>query len=248
MVEAIKELRKICQRQDYNPSLRSRILRFFSIYLTKLLLYTSITANQVDYIRIILSVFAGIFFAFNQYWFNILAVFFMQISFFMDSNDGEIARYRKTQGPNGLFVDTLTHDFLIPLAFIGISIANPSMLPFGFSALLFFLLYHDLKKTKEEMVFVMLNYRLREEGKIEIMNPESKCDEVQKNSFIRKILKRVLPIFNVEPALYLISFAAIFNFLNLVILFYGTALPLIWIIFAYRHIKIGVEPYRHFLK
>ena len=95
-------------------------LRRISPYLTRLLLKTPITANGVTYLMILtgLSIsgallipgVAGI----------LLALLFSQLQMLWDCCDGEIARWRQTQSPKGVFLDRVGHyltESLIPIAF-----------------------------------------------------------------------------------------------------------------------------------
>ena len=56
MVESIKELRLLCQDAERrgDMSLTYRFNKKYSIYFTKLLLYTPISANQTTFIDIII--------------------------------------------------------------------------------------------------------------------------------------------------------------------------------------------------
>jgi len=95
-------------------------LRRLSPYLTRLLLKTPITANGVTYLMILTGVSisgallipgtAGI----------LLALFLSQLQMLWDCCDGEIARWRETQSPKGVFLDRVGHyltESLIPIAF-----------------------------------------------------------------------------------------------------------------------------------
>ena len=95
-------------------------LRKISPYLTRILLRTPITANGVTYLMIATGISisgallipgtTGIF----------LALFLSQLQMLWDCCDGEIARWRETQSPKGVFLDRVGHyltESLIPIAF-----------------------------------------------------------------------------------------------------------------------------------
>ena len=61
----IKDLREICQvhKRGYGKySMRLKIYRFFSIYITRLLIETPITANQLTVLTIIVAIIAAVLF------------------------------------------------------------------------------------------------------------------------------------------------------------------------------------------
>jgi len=135
MIESIKELRKICQKKEQlydrkgkeNKSkpvqeyFYDRFLRLVSIYITKLFLYTKITANQVSVLSMLVGIIAGVFFSFREpiYW--IYAFLLIQLFHFLDAVDGEIARYRKEASPIGKYFDLMAHGVVIASIFIGIT-------------------------------------------------------------------------------------------------------------------------------
>ena len=95
-------------------------LRKISPYLTRILLRTPISANGVTYLMIATGIsisgallipgFSGI----------LLALFLSQLQMLWDCCDGEIARWRETQSPKGVFLDRVGHyltESLIPIAF-----------------------------------------------------------------------------------------------------------------------------------
>ena len=121
----IAELRSVCQppsvtgRSNAEHWVADFYLRRLSLYLTRLLLKTPITANGVTYLMIITGVsisaalqipgFVGLFVAF----------FLSQLQMLWDCCDGEIARWRETQSPKGVFLDRVGHyltESLIPIA------------------------------------------------------------------------------------------------------------------------------------
>ena len=62
MVESIKELRKICyaNSKSKRPLYMELVTMKFSIYVTKLLLYTPIHADQVTILMMLLAIFGSI--------------------------------------------------------------------------------------------------------------------------------------------------------------------------------------------
>jgi phosphatidylglycerophosphate synthase len=100
--------------------------RKISVYLTLLLLRTPITANGVTWLMIIVGASIGPVLLI-QGWVGIaLALFLSQLQMLIDCCDGEVARWRNTKSPMGIFLDKLGHyaaEGLIPI-FFGLRIAG----------------------------------------------------------------------------------------------------------------------------
>ena len=95
-------------------------LRKISPYLTRLLLATPITANGVTYLMILTGVSISGALLIPGYQGILLALFLSQLQMLWDCCDGEIARWRNTQSPKGVFLDRVGHyltESLIPVAF-----------------------------------------------------------------------------------------------------------------------------------
>lgn len=95
-------------------------LRKISPYLTRILLKTPITANGVTYLMIATGVSISAALLIPGYTGILLALFLSQLQMLWDCCDGEIARWRNTQSPKGVFLDRVGHyltESLIPVAF-----------------------------------------------------------------------------------------------------------------------------------
>ena len=95
-------------------------LRKISPYLTRLLLKTPITANGVTYLMIATGLSISAALLLPGYKGILLARFLSQLQMLWDCCDGEIARWRSTQSPKGIFLDRVAHyltESLIPIAF-----------------------------------------------------------------------------------------------------------------------------------
>jgi len=114
--ESISELREICQRGAAPHPYRS-----ISIYITKLLLYTPITANQTTGLFIVIGLIALWLFTDGIYWKNVLGGALLLFYHILDAVDGEIARYRGSCSTSGLFLDLFGHSLVNSAVFAGIS-------------------------------------------------------------------------------------------------------------------------------
>jgi len=101
-------------------------LRKLSPYLTRILLRTSISANGVTWLMIVAGASIGPALLI-QGWVGIaLALFLSQLQMLIDCCDGEVARWRNTKSPMGIFLDKLGHylaECLLPLC-LGLRLAG----------------------------------------------------------------------------------------------------------------------------
>lgn len=121
----IAQIREVSQpasvtgRSDAEHWTADLYLRRISPYLTRLLLKTPITANGVTFLMIITGVSIGLALLIPGNLGLILALIFSQLQMLWDCCDGEIARWRQTQSPKGIFLDRLGHyltEGFIPIA------------------------------------------------------------------------------------------------------------------------------------
>ncbi|WP_313814389.1 CDP-alcohol phosphatidyltransferase family protein [Glutamicibacter sp.] len=122
---SLDQLREVCQP----PEVRARknaehwtaelYLRHISIYLTAVLVRTRISANGVTGLMILAGWSMSLALLIPGVWGPLLAVFFSQVQLYFDCSDGEVARWRGTQSPRGIFIDMVGHhttEALIPIA------------------------------------------------------------------------------------------------------------------------------------
>ena len=121
----IEQLRAVCQppsvtgRSNAEHWVADLYLRRLSPYLTRLLLKTPITANGVTYLMIITGISISAALQIPGLFGLFLAFLLSQLQMLWDCCDGEIARWRDTQSPKGVFLDRVGHyltESLIPIA------------------------------------------------------------------------------------------------------------------------------------
>ena len=121
----LEELRAVCQP----PEVRARknaehwtaelYLRHISIYLTAILVRTRISANGVTGLMILAGWGMSLALLIPGIWGPLLAVVLSQVQLYFDCSDGEVARWRGSQSPRGIFIDMVGHhttEALIPIA------------------------------------------------------------------------------------------------------------------------------------
>ena len=84
-------------------------MRRLSPYLTRLLLRTPLPANGVTALMIPAGLLAALSLTFAGIWPAVLAVLLVQLQLLLDCSDGEVARWRKTFSPAGVYIDQLAH-------------------------------------------------------------------------------------------------------------------------------------------
>ncbi len=132
-MESIAELRKICQttaQKDRSNVYMRYVSRSLSIYLTRLLIPTPVTANQVSFLMIVVGVLASCLFVFPSPGVFLFAALLLQFWYILDCCDGEVARYRQYQQSEsivsdkrnssmaGAYYDIINHyiiNFLVPI-------------------------------------------------------------------------------------------------------------------------------------
>jgi phosphatidylglycerophosphate synthase len=100
--------------------------RRVSPYLTRIFLRTPITANGVTWLMIIVGASIGPALLIQGWQGIALALFLSHLQMLIDCCDGEVARWRETKSPMGIFLDKLGHyltEGLIPICF-GLRLAN----------------------------------------------------------------------------------------------------------------------------
>jgi phosphatidylglycerophosphate synthase len=128
---AIGQMRAVCQpqsirgRKDAEHWTASLFGRSFSIYLTRIAVWLGLSANAVTVLMIVCGWAAAAALLIPNVWGLVLAFVLALAQMTLDSVDGEVARWRRTTGPRGVFLDRIAHtttEAAIPLA-AGLSVA-----------------------------------------------------------------------------------------------------------------------------
>ncbi len=109
---SIKELRELTQttHSSTTAGLYSKYFaRRVSIYITAVLIHTSLSANAVTVLFAIVGMIGAFLFSFGEPYLAIIAVLLLHLSAILDHVDGELARYRKTFSPYGIYIDYMAH-------------------------------------------------------------------------------------------------------------------------------------------
>lgn len=96
-MESIPELRKICQttaKKDVSNVYMRYVSRAASIYVTRWLIPTRVTADQVSFAMIVTGVIGGLVLLSPNTLMAFLGCLVLQLWYVLDCADGEVARYR----------------------------------------------------------------------------------------------------------------------------------------------------------
>ncbi|MBW2981168.1 CDP-alcohol phosphatidyltransferase family protein [Candidatus Woesearchaeota archaeon] len=253
-VESIKELRKICEKEfekKHKQSLSKKILRFLSIYITKLLLYTSVTANQVTWFYTILGVIASILFFPGTYAMSLIGAILLHFWYLIDHVDGEIARYRKCLSHKGYFLDYMSLQITHPLTFIcmtfGVYKSYPYLLTLvaGFAITFSIMFFYSIDNTRYSFFISM------KKGKITRESQKINTSKLKKSLFykimmlIQKIGAKIWFLFAFDRAICIIFVAALINQLHLIFFFYAIVYPILIIFTVIYYYFFGID---NFLK
>lgn len=100
----------------------SFLTRKLSIHITKVLVKTPITPNQITFIGTLIAMVGCYSLTFGSYLYSILGVTSFHIFSFLDHVDGEVARYKKAISLKGEFLDGMVANLIMMLAFLSITI------------------------------------------------------------------------------------------------------------------------------
>ncbi|MCK4554389.1 CDP-alcohol phosphatidyltransferase family protein [Candidatus Parcubacteria bacterium] len=234
-----KELREICQachttlewkKEDNKIGIFSLN---FSIYFTRLFLYTKITPNQITTLSVLVF-FAGIsLLLFNDYIINIIGSLVIFFSIVLDGCDGEVARFRKFIGNpikgnvGGLYTEPVSHDVQYGFAFLIIAHAlvingfPPYYYVLGGLASIAKLLFRLLQAR----FCAILDCRnVTREESTDMHNSLKK-----KSIFIRIVYRINKNFFNNSGVFIIIFIGALINRIDLSLWFFGVGYTLLWI-------------------
>ncbi len=121
---SLGDLRKVAQpptvlgRRNSEHWAGALYLRRLSIYVTRALLPTGISANGVTVLMIGAGVGGAAILVWPSWWAVLICAIAMQLQILFDCSDGEVARVRQTTSPSGVYLDRIGHyatEALLPI-------------------------------------------------------------------------------------------------------------------------------------
>lgn len=225
-VPSIKELRELCQPKRKVWFWRDKFVRGVSIYLTRLFLFTSISANGVTWIMLLTGVISAFFYMRGEYVYSLIGLLLHHLYFILDAVDGEVARYRKATSDRGVYLDLMSHIIVHPLLIMGMAIGvffnNPLpiadyyFLLLGFVGSFSYMMSNFAIDKKYEFFVKKGNVKLIQKAKKTITYDEEKINFLKEEvwflvSFEVFNMMFIFTIFNVIHYLVII-YAVIFSF------------------------------------
>jgi len=114
------ELRELCKKEYYSRFQQK--MHSIMLYVTRPLLSTNITPNQITIFWVLLQIVASGLLLFGVYWINVVAVLLYIFAMLLDYVDGQIARIKKIKTYKGIFLEELGIYFGNPLFFLCLGI------------------------------------------------------------------------------------------------------------------------------
>jgi phosphatidylglycerophosphate synthase len=117
-------LRSICQGEKVRRDRRPWYVlsRRVSLGVTWVLLHTPVSANQVTFVSLLLTIAAGVLLAAPAANVALAGALALVLHYFLDKVDGEIARFRGVFSLKGLYMDELSHTFAYAGTFVGLGL------------------------------------------------------------------------------------------------------------------------------
>jgi len=137
-MESISQLRAICQkpkvseREEIGMSYQDMLTQYrlgLSVYFTWVFIYFGISANTVTIFSGVAAIIGGILLSFNNIWFVVIGILFVEFYYLLDFCDGEVARYHKKGSIIGWFLDWYMLFVRDAAVFIGLAFAAYNIEP-----------------------------------------------------------------------------------------------------------------------
>jgi len=191
----------------------TKFMGWLSLPITKVLLHTPITPNQVTLLHGIVWIIGSLFFISQNYWFPIIGVVILYLACILDEVDGVIARYKNITSINGSYLDSMMHIIGIPILFVCITLNvylrfnNIWLLAIGFLFTLS-ISFYDQFYTKKLQIYLMYGKHKRKDKHAITTN---KVEFI--NVFYKKLMVGYMFITSTTLMKYILLVCAIFNIL-----------------------------------
>ena len=145
----------------------------FSVYLTKLFLYTPLKPMHIMFLWFVLQILSCWIITLGGYWYVLGGVLLYQLSSILDNVDGQVARFYGQQSMLALYIDQIYHWINYPLLFLALGYAA-DVLWLGIANAGIFLYtklfvfnpsIYNLRNERVEKVLKMIYWSPRKEGK-----------------------------------------------------------------------------------
>ncbi len=93
--------------------------RYVSLFITRFLAKTLLSANQVTAITSVVGISSGVLVAYGDYWHVLWGAILFKLSSILDGCDGELSKLKLTSSKVGQWLDTLSDNFTYLCFFVG---------------------------------------------------------------------------------------------------------------------------------
>lgn len=226
----MRKLRELSRKNELEP-LSIRVYRIFSLYLTAVFIRLGISPNFVTLLSIASAVIGAVLIIQGTYRFLVCGALALVFSYLLDRCDGELARYTGKLTHYGGYLEVLNSNVLYSSVFVGLAVGtyrllgDVNMLWFGISALLF-----------------KFMFRFNDNIKSRVMNSLARKPRYTPLGFdeTSPIYKRILWevymfLFCGGGMVLLVLIFAVINKPNILLMFYGVTMPLLFLLQSYLH-------------
>ncbi|MBL7685139.1 MAG: hypothetical protein JNK65_03780, partial [Deltaproteobacteria bacterium] len=102
--------------------------RYISTSLTRLLVKTPVTANQITFVVSLLGILSGYFISSGKYWDGVIGGILFQLTSILDGCDGELSKLKLTASKTGEWLDTIGDNLTYLSFLVGVSMASHRIL------------------------------------------------------------------------------------------------------------------------
>ena len=242
MVESIAKLRKTCQNLKRDREKGHLYAYLFagriSIYITKILLYTKISANQVTFLNVLVKI-AGALLLIRE---PIFGVILLQLGYILDRVDGEIARYRKSASLTGRYWDVVSSYITEPFVLLCVGIRTQLYIP-GIICSFSLFLKGLAEAVKYEMLYEGILHFPDPSFTVHSVDKATERDAtpiVEKSKLKQNFCNAIFGSAGIMNIITISAFAGFFfksNLLRYLLIFYTCFLPYFWIRAMYNNFR-----------
>jgi len=218
-IKELKEKKNIIQDDSGYSWYARKIVRPISSYLTKP--FIKIHPNIISFIMILIGLFSLPFFILGGYSNIIIGAIILQIHYFFDNIDGNVAKAAHKQSLRGKYLDFIPNITVNPLVLIALgyglfrTLGNINYFLFGVSAGFFFIAKEPARLFK----YLLFNNQ-------QIKN---KSNTNQAPGLLTKLNRYSFETIDYPGIMNFLLIFAIFNITHYLIVFYGIIIPLYFI-------------------
>ena len=234
---SFKELRKEFQSERAAEIKASWWVRYtynpLSVFFARFLLHTSITPNQITLLWVLTGAIGCALLISGDYWNAIIAAILFQFIIVLDGIDGILARYKKLSSIRGEYFESIAHTFVNDIfLMVGVTFGvytkfkHPIVFALGFAAVISALMFKFVFLEKIHLV-VKSKLHLKQTSKHGAA--EEKKPAMPRKSLLKRIYDSTIFIYKSQATVNLVGIAAIFNRLDLFLLFYGVTFPIVMV-------------------